>query len=78
MLCFHSLLLCLPKEINLNSNEKIIQVGISVWSPVIQCLGNMMPHPLFEIEVFFSPNRQGIISSYKATPMSEWMFIYWK
>lgn len=26
MLFFHSLLLCLPKEINLNSNAKMIQV----------------------------------------------------
>lgn len=78
MLCFHSLLLCLPKEINLNLNAKVIQVGISVWSPVSQCLGNMVLCPLFEIEVFFLPNTQGIISSYKAVPKLEWMFIYWK
>jgi len=59
----------------LNSNAKIVQVGISVWSPVIQCLKNMMLCPLFEIEVFVLSNTQGIISSYKAIPMSEWMFI---
>lgn len=78
ILCFHSLLLCLPKEINLNSIAKKIQVGLSVWYLVIQCLGNVMLCPLFEIELFFLPNIQDIISSYKAIPMSEWIFVCWK